>query len=379
MTTAAESGRTDFAAEGLLDGVEGDERAARLELLERLSEAGVPLDELRRAVAEDRLALLPVERVLAGDAQYTIEQVAEAADVEVDALRRHRRALGFPDPAPDARLFGDDDVEAAKVISQFRAAGLPDERLLEIGRVLGMGLSRAAEAMRSAVGEVYIRPGDTERDLGLRYAEAAETLHPLVGPLLQHVLRVHLREHVRSDVIDRAARASGRLPGTTDVVVAFVDVVGFTRLGEQIPPDELGSLAGHLADLTADVTTAPVRLVKTIGDAVMLVSGEVDPLLDTVLTLIERAERDDSPIPAFHAGVACGPALGRGGDWYGHPVNLASRIAGIARRGSALVTREVSDSAGEGFRFSAAGRRKLKGIKAPVAVFRVRRDDGRDD
>lgn len=378
MSTAAEPGDVDFSAEGLLEGLEGDERAARLELLERLSEAGVPLDELRRAVAEDRLALLPVERALTGDERYTVEELAGQAGLETDTLRRYMRAIGFPDPEPGARRFDDDDLEASKTIARFRDAGLADAQMLEIARVLGLGLSRAAEAMRSAVGEAFLRPGDTERDLGLRYVQAAETLHPLVAPLLQQILRVHLREHVRSDVVDRAARASGRLPGTTDVAVAFVDVVGFTRLGEQVPPDELGGLADHLADLTADVAVSPVRLVKTIGDEVMLVSTEVDPMLDTVLTLIERAEQDDSPIPALHAGVACGPALGRGGDWYGHPVNLASRVAGVARRGSALVTREVRDAAGEGFRFSAAGRRRLKGIKSPVQPYRVRRQDGED-
>ncbi len=54
----------DFAGAGLLDGLEGDERAARLELLERLAADGVSLEELRAAVAEDRLVLLPLERAL---------------------------------------------------------------------------------------------------------------------------------------------------------------------------------------------------------------------------------------------------------------------------------------------------------------------------
>lgn len=374
MTPASGGERPDFAAEGLLDGVDGEEREARRELLEGLADGGVPVDELRRAVEEDRLALLPAEHVLAGGRQYTVEQLAERADVDVETLRRYMRALGFPDPERDARLFDDTDLEASKVIRRFREAGLPEERMLEIARVLGLGLARAADAIASAVGEAFLRPGDTERDLGLRYATAAETLNPLVGPLLQQVLRTHLREQVRSDVVDRAARASGHLPGTTEVAVAFVDVVGFTRLGEQIPPDELGGLAGHLADLTAEIVHAPVRLVKTIGDAVMLVSTETDPLLDGVLTLVERAERDGGPIPALHAGVACGPALGRGGDWYGHPVNLASRVTGVARHGSVLATREIRDQADGGFRFSPAGKRKMKGVKEPVGLFRVRRD-----
>ena len=54
----------DFEAEGLLEGVEGSAREARLELLRELADEGVPLEELRVAVEEQRLALLPVERVL---------------------------------------------------------------------------------------------------------------------------------------------------------------------------------------------------------------------------------------------------------------------------------------------------------------------------
>ena len=52
----------DFEAEGLLEGLEGESRESRRRLLEELSADGVALDELRQAVAEDRLALLPVER-----------------------------------------------------------------------------------------------------------------------------------------------------------------------------------------------------------------------------------------------------------------------------------------------------------------------------
>ena len=56
----------DFESEGLLEGVEGRAREARLKLLRELADQGVPLDELRVAVEERRLAVLPVERILSG-------------------------------------------------------------------------------------------------------------------------------------------------------------------------------------------------------------------------------------------------------------------------------------------------------------------------
>ena len=53
----------------------------------------------------------------------------------------------------------------------------------------------------------------------------------------------------------------------------------------------------------------PVRLVKTVGDAVMLVSPDTDALLSMLLDLNDAAEAEDSGLPSIHAGVARGPAL----------------------------------------------------------------------
>src|SRR3954451_9890501 len=93
------TGDIDFAAEGLLDGVGGESRAARLDLLERLTGEGVSLEELHEAVAAGRLTLLPVERGIAGDGpRYTREEVAELSDADLGLLRRASAALGIPYP-----------------------------------------------------------------------------------------------------------------------------------------------------------------------------------------------------------------------------------------------------------------------------------------
>ena len=85
----------DFEREGLLKGTRGKAREARQELLEELAADGVPLEELRRAVEEDRLALLPVERVLEGEGpRYTAAEVAEGAGVDQSFLRRKRHGAG---------------------------------------------------------------------------------------------------------------------------------------------------------------------------------------------------------------------------------------------------------------------------------------------
>lgn len=364
----------DFEAEGLLDGLDGREREARMRLLEELAAEGVPLDELRRAVAEDRLALLPVERVLEGGGpRYTAAEVAERAGVEVGLLERQRRALGLSVPARDERVFNEQDVEAARRLRAFLEAGLPEDGVFEVTRVVGMGMAQIAAATRELIAEALLRPGDTERDVGRRYAEAARSLGPMIGPLLEHVFYLHQREQVRSEVVGAAEREAGSLPGSAEVGVCFADIVGFTRLGESLPPEELGAVTGRLSELAGEVAGPPVRLVKLIGDAAMLVSPETDPLLDAALALVEEAEAEREGFPLLRAGVAHGRALPRGGDWYGRPVNVASRITAIAYPGSVLCASEVREAAGDGYGWSSAGSRRLKGIRESIRLYRARR------
>jgi adenylate cyclase len=118
-----------------------------------------------------------------------------------------------------------------------------------------------------------------------------------------------------------------------------------------------------------------VRLVKMIGDAAMLVSAEPRALLDAVLALVAAVEAEGEEFPPLRAGVACGVGLSRGGDWFGAPVNLASRITDKTRPGAVVVSAEFKDLIGDdGYGWTKLpGRRKFKGISDDQVLFRVRR------
>jgi adenylate cyclase len=359
--------------------VDEKERAARREPLEQLHGDGVSLDELRQAVAEERLTLLPVEHVLAGEPAYTVADLARESGMDIEYLERERRAMGLPLPDREARAYSEADLEAARRAARFAGAGFPEESSIEVLRVVGASMARVAESMRATAGEALARPGDTERDLGLRIADFARFSSENWGAWLSYVLQQHLLEQVRGDVITRAEAAAGSvIPGAQDVGVAFADLVGFTRLGERRPADELGAVAERLAEMADAVAAPPVRLVKTIGDAAMLVSPEPAPLLDATLDLVAAADEESEEFPQLRAGVALGPALGRRGDWYGHTVNVASRVTGVARAGSVLTTVAVHDALAERYRWSFAGERRLKNIKEPVQLFRARPREARE-
>ena len=365
----------DFEAEGLLDGLTGKAREARLALLVELSESGFPLEELKRAVEENRLVLLPVERVFgAGEERYTAAEVAEEAGIDQDFLVRLLQALGAPIPSEDKAAYTEKDLEAAKRAKLFMDAGLPEEGVLETSRIIGISMASLADANRDMVGEVFTEPGIDERQLAMRYAAAAETMPPLLGETLLHAYRIHLREAIRQAVITEAELAEGRLAGSDDVTIAFADLVGFTSLGESLEIEQIGQLTGRLFELASEAARPPVRLVKMIGDAAMFASREPVPLMDAVVRLVDAAGTEE--MPSLKAGVATGPALGRGGDWYGRPVNLAARITSVARPDSVLADQSVKDllesANGDRFRFSFAGRRRFKGISEETAVHRVR-------
>jgi adenylate cyclase len=363
----------DFAAEGLLDGLEGTARDARLALLRDLHADGVPLDELHAATREGRLVLLPAERAIGGVPRYSAREIAELTGLDPEFIAELRRANGLPAFELDDRHLTERDLDSLRTAGTIIELGVPAQDMIDITRILGRGMGQAAEAMRTQVLKLVLEPGASEYELATRYADAARVLHPMLGPMLEQMINLHLRHVVRTEVISAAEREAGRLPGAREIAVCFADLVGFTRLGEELPADELGRVADRLGELASEHVDEPVRLVKTIGDAVMLVSPEVPPLLDAALTLVEAADAEGNDYPQLRVGVAVGEALGRAGDWYGRPVNLASRVTAIARPGSVLATREVRDAAPDAFAWSSAGGRSLKGVPGTVRLYRPRR------
>ncbi|WP_370330844.1 adenylate/guanylate cyclase domain-containing protein [Mycolicibacterium hippocampi] len=364
----------DLEASGLLDGLEGKARAERAELIPWLIERGVSLEQIRGTSAPMMLAS---RRVIGDDGQYVSARLAAAkAGVDVDLFQRMQRAMGLPRVEdPDAAVFLRADAESAKFTREFLDAGIHPDELLQITRLLGDGLSRAAEAMRHAALAAVMQPGATE----LEIAQASEVLvgnvAPLLGPMIEEVLLLQLRHAIETEAVNATERAEGQhLPGARLVTIGFADLVGFTSLGEALQPEDLERLSQRLALLTRDVAVGPVRFIKTIGDEVMLVSPDPAPLLDAVLQLVEATESDDG-FPRLRVGVATGMAVSREGDWFGSPVNLAARVTGAARPGSVLVAETTREAIGDDDRFtwSFAGAKHLKGIKPDVKAFRARR------
>lgn len=371
MTDAADHDEHD--EHDLLEGLTGEERRDRLRLVRELERDGVPVEEIARAAREDRLAMLPVERALVGPARHTPREVAARVGLPVDFLLAVEQAAGLRRPDPDETSASERDVEMARSYASLLAVGLPEERLVEVVGVFGRGLGHAADAVVGITGEAFLREGLTERELAAANAYVASELLPLLAPMIEHVLRRHLLDRMREEHFQQSTLLSeGRLSETHRVAVAFADLVGFTPLGARLEPDEVGQLVRRLERLasTAAAARPPVRLVKTIGDAVMLVAPDVDAVVGCVAALV-RETREGGRLPPLRAGVAYGDALRRSGDWFGHPVNLASRLVSLAPSGTVLATDEIRAASGPSLRWAAEGRRTVRGIEGTVPVFRL--------
>lgn len=363
--------------EELLDGLEGAARVERAELIEWLLDQGVSAETIREAPVP---VLLASRRILGDDGRYvSAREIAERHGVDLDLLQRVQRAIGLARvDDPDAVVHMRADGEAAAHVKEFLEVGLDPEHLVQTVRVLAEGLSHAAEVMRYTALAAILQPGVSELEIAQRSQALVGRIAPLLGPWIEDMLFMHLRHQMETEAVNASERAQGTaLPGAREVTVAFADLVGFTRLGEAVSPEDLGQLANRLAGLARDVAAPPVRFIKTIGDAVMFVSPEPAPLLDAVLKLVEVTDTDDDFL-RLRAGAATGMAVSRAGDWFGSPVNVASRVTAVARPGAVLAAESTQQALGDaaGFGWSFAGARHLKGIRGEVKLFRARRGEG---
>ena len=264
--------------------------------------------------------------------------VAAATGVESDRVRRWWRALGFPEVADDETAFSADDIEMVKRLSMLVSVGLiDDDDVLRLARLHGTTFSRLAEAQIATIDEILsglpgASPTDSPRErLKALVSGGGTEVIDTFEPSLLYVWRRHL--------LASMGRWLGADSGTSDAAVGFGDLARFTKLSERLAPTDLARLIDRFEATCFDVVSAAsARVVKLIGDEVMFVAPTLDSAVEIGLELISRLAQIPD-MPELRCGMAFGPTVGVGGDVFGPTVNLASRLTGIARPGSVMVTR----------------------------------------
>lgn len=363
----------DFEAMGLLEGLQGNARQERVDLICWLLDRGFDIGHIRGSAAAP--LTLPATRAIGDDGTYvSARQICEANRLDLAFLQRIHCALGLPRiEDPDAQTLLRVDGEAAAQARMMLDLGIAPEDVVAVLRVMKESLGHAAAVMRESGLRSVARAGATE----IEVAEAIEALAlraaPSFGPMMESLLRLELRRTFDTEAVNAAERAAGTLPGARQMTVCFADLTGFTTLGETLPPEELERVANRLAELAHDVSPFPVRFVKSIGDAVMLVCSDPLPLVVAVLDLVDAAAVHG--LPRLRVGVSTGWAVTRAGDWFGSSVNVASRVTAAAHPGSVLVAEMTRDAVGDrdDLSWTPVGPRQLKGVSGEVSLFEVRR------
>ena len=206
--------------------------------------------------------------------------------------------------------------------------------------------------------------GDASARLAGLYPELLLWLHQRH---LEQVLNARIISAVETRLQERGYLEPGprRLPA-----VAFVDLSGYTRLTEAAGDEAAVRSAVRLQELAdAAARRGGGRLVKLLGDGALLYFDDTDRAVGATLELLDEIDR--SELPAAHAGMQAGSVVLRDGDIYGRTVNLAARIVGAAAAGELVVgPGVVTEWTGSGIAFDSRGEVELKGIAAPVPLYR---------
>ncbi|HEV3378303.1 MAG TPA: MerR family transcriptional regulator [Thermoleophilaceae bacterium] len=348
---------------------------AHARLVARLRERGHRLDQIREAGRQGRLAYGYIESLFAEEgARWTLDDAASETGLEPALIERFWTSIGLPPSALES--LGDEDLEALRYVSSVLAAGFPLVAFLQLCRVYGQSLSQIADAevrlFHLYVHEPLMREGVPGLEMAEEMEGLARDLLPIASPLMDYVHTRFLQHFVAQDVVghmETELEDDESAAGRVRVVVAFADLAGYTRFTEEEGEEQALSSVERFVEGVTHSLPEDARVVKTIGDEVMIVGTDVRALVDWAVDFM--ADVEDRPEPRI--GVNYGSTLYRDGDYFGREVNLASRVVARARGGEVLVTDSVVDAvSGEAhLRFEPIGSVKLKGFDEPRDLCRA--------
>ncbi len=348
---------------------------AHARIVARLRERGHRLSQIREAGEQGRLAYGYIEEIFNRPEQRrSLKQASRDTGLEPQLIERFWMSLGLPTTNLDQ--LNDDDVQALRYVASVVEAGFPLVAFLQLVRVYGQALAQIADAevrlFHLYVHEPLMREGVPGLQMAEEMQGLAGDLLPLASPLMDYVHQRYLRHFVEQDVVghmEAEFEGGDAALGRVRVAIAFADLAGYTRFTEEEGDEEALSSVERFVEGVSNTLPDDARVVKTIGDEVMVVGHDVRALVDWAVGFTGLFEERPEP----RIGIHFGTALYRDGDYYGREVNLASRVVARARGGEVLVSDSVVDavSGSSHLAFEGIGQVKLKGFDQPRQLCRA--------
>lgn len=156
-----------------------------------------------------------------------------------------------------------------------------------------------------------------------------------------------------------------------ELTFSMIDLAGYTALTETHGDLHAADLAEQFADLARACLADGDRLIKTIGDAVLLASSTPKAGIELTQRILEALGRLDD-VPLTRTGIHHGQAIERAGDFFGTAVNVAARVADHAGVGQVVATSQVAEAARNlGSRVSSVGAAQFKNLAEPYELFEL--------
>jgi adenylate cyclase len=373
-----------WVAKGLVPGFDGrwtPSAIAYVRVVARLRARGHSLERIKRASDQGQLAIGPIEDLLSpSGGRHSLRAVARESGLPPALIRRIFATMGLGPPPPDG--FSDVDLQMMRYAAAVLAAGFPLPAYLQLLRVYGQVMAQIADAevrlMHLYVHKPLMRAGVPNVEIAEEMEAMTREVLPLASPFISYLHERLLSHFVEQDMIGHVEAELGEEEleeGRLRVAIAFADLAGYARLTvEQGDEVAVGAVERFIEAVGQSLPT-DARVIKTLGDEVMVVGSDPAALASWAVGLQEGVEPGE---PAPRIGLHYGEALYRDGDYYGREVNQAARVVARAGGGEVLVTRPVVDLADgvDGLQFRLIGEVRLKGFSEPTELFTATsRDD----
>ena len=364
-----------WQSRGLFPGLDGGEwtpaQIAQARTISRMRERGHSVDDLVEAVQSGRMVgyvdELATEQLLSD--RYTLEEASQLTGLDPETIREAFAALGLPEAIVD-NLNGD-DVRVLSYLASSIESGFPRAALLQAIRVYGQSIARIADAevrlLHLHVHEPLLREGAGAEEINEQIGSLASNVLPLSLPTMDYLHRRYLAHYLEQEIVTHLEAAEGGVTGEGRLVVsiAFADLAGYTQLTEELGDEEAAGVVERFVERVRLSIPEQARIVKTIGDEVMIVSSDPRPLAEWAVAF--QREQEERPLPRI--GIHSGEVVYRDGDYFGREVNLAARVVARAAAGEVLVTWPVVEASEGDLAFDLIGEVRLKGFSNATELF----------
>jgi adenylate cyclase len=368
---------------GLVPGFDGrwtPSALAYVRVVARLRARGHSLEDIKQASDRGQLAIGPIENLLGGaEPTHSLRDAVRATGLDAELIKRIFATMGLGVQPADG--ITDEDLQMLKYAASVLEAGFPLAAFLQLMRVYGQVIAQIADAevrlihlyvheplMRAGVPSVQI----AEEMEGLArevFPFAAPFMNYLHGRLLSQFVEQDMIGHMESDLSEDALQ-EGRLR----VAIAFADLAGYARLTVERGDEAAVGAVERFAEAVTRTLPADARVIKTLGDEVMVIGSDPAALTRWAVSL-QSGTAPGEPPPRI--GVHYGEVLYRDGDYFGREVNQAARVVARAGGGEVLVTRPVVEMAAgvDALHFTRIGEVRLKGFSEATELFTAAADE----